>query len=162
MSITLEHLRQLPQTYRVTVPEDYLDEMGHMNIRWYFAIYDRAAWGLFEHFGMTLEHYQQTQTGAFALKQFVQYLAEVLVGDTVVVHSRLVARSAKRVHFMHFMWNETQNVLASTLEVLASHADLTVRRTAPFPAEIAALLDATIAEHGALRWQPPLCGVLAP
>jgi acyl-CoA thioester hydrolase len=160
--ITVDDIEQLPLFHRETIPTDYLDIMGHMNVRWYVAIYDTAAWKFFDSFGMNETYYRAEQAGGFALKQFIQYLAEVRVGETVSIHARVLGRSDKRVHFMLFMVNETTRTLASTFEVLGSHADMRVRRTSPYPPQIAAKLDATIAEQNALGWDAPVCGVISP
>ena len=160
--ITVEQVGQLPLFHRETIPTDYLDVMGHMNVRWYVALYDTAAWKFFESFGMNEAYYRTEQAGGFALKQFIQYLAEVRVGETIAIHGRVLGRSAKRVQFMLFMVNETTQVLASTFGVLGSHADMSVRRTSPYPPEIATKLDAAIAEQNALGWDAPVCGVISP
>src|SRR4051794_1373041 len=102
---------------------------------------DTAAWKFFDSFGMNEIYYRAEQAGGFALKQFIQYLAEVRVGETVALRGRMLGRSAKRIHFMLFMVNETTHVLSSTFEVLGSHADMRIRRTSPYPPHIAAKLD---------------------
>jgi hypothetical protein len=51
-------------------------------------------------------------------------------------------------------------VLSAVFESLGSFADLTTRRTAPFPDEIAQKIDAMLTLHQALDWQPPLSGAL--
>lgn len=160
--VTLEQLSTLPIYYRKTVPTDYLDEMGHMNVRWYMALFDDASYPFFASIGMHTDYYKETQSGGFALRQFVNYLAEVRVGETVVVRSRLLGRSAKRIHFMHFMINETKGKLAATMEGLGSHADLTIRRTSPYPPHIAAKIDVILDEQRKLDWDAPICGVIKP
>ncbi len=157
---TLEQLAALPQHLRKTIPPEYKDAMGHMNIRWYMALYDDAEWDFFASFGMDNDYYQREHSGAFSLQQFVRYLAEVHIGDTVVVRMRMLERSAKRIHYVNFMVNETHRVLASAMEVLVTHADLEARRTSPFPTDIAAQIDALIAQHSALGWDAPLCGAI--
>jgi acyl-CoA thioester hydrolase len=156
---TLAQLADLRVYLRTTIPEDYRDAMGHMNIRWYMALYDEAEWAFFAAFGMDNAYYQ-TRRGSFALQQFVRYLAEVHVGDTLALTARMLNRSAKRIHYVNFMINETQGVLASTMEVLASHADLEARRTSPFPPEIAAHIDTMLVQHRGLAWEVPLCGAI--
>jgi hypothetical protein len=37
--IALALLDTLPAYHRKTIPSDYLDMMGHMNIRWYFDLF---------------------------------------------------------------------------------------------------------------------------
>jgi acyl-CoA thioester hydrolase len=160
--IPLSQVLQLPEFHRETIPEDYLDIMGHMNIRWYIAMFDEAMWKFFASFGMDAEYYKRENAGGFALKHFIQYFAEVRVGETVAVRSRLIGRSAKRIHFIHFMVNESTNKLTATMEVLGTHADMEIRRTAPFPTELADLIDSKIAEYNALDWDPPICGILHP
>lgn len=162
LMITIEQLADLPLMHRATIGEEHLDEMGHMNVRWYIALYDAAAWQLFTWLGMDRAYFAEAQAGAFALKQFVQYLAEVRVGETVAIRSLLLGRSARRVHVLHVMYNETTGALASTMEVLAAHADLTIRRTSPFPPHVAAVLDERIAEHQRLSWSVPLSGAIQP
>ncbi|MBI5666435.1 MAG: thioesterase family protein [Chloroflexi bacterium] len=159
--LPLDKLAALPLYHRATIPPEYQDAMGHMNVRWYMALFDEAAWRFFESFGMDADYYQNERGGGFALKHFVQYLAEVHVGETVAIRGRLLGRSAKRVHFMLFMVNETRGALAATLEGLGSHADMRLRRTAPYPDHIAARIDALLAEHGALDWDAPVCGVIS-
>lgn len=160
--VTIEQVNTLPLYYRKTIPHEYLDEMEHMNVRWYMSLFDDAAYPFFASFGMHKEYYKQDQAGGFALRQFINYLAEVRVGETVAIHSRVLGRSAKRIHFMHFMRNETTNKLAATMEALGSHADLRIRRTSPYPPHIAAKIDAILSKQNKLDWDAPVCGVIKP
>lgn len=159
---TLDQLESLPIVYQGAVPAAYLDVMGHMNVRYYLALFDEAAWTFFVQFGMDQTYYDSKQGGAFALQHFINYRAEVHQNDRLTIYGRMIGRSAKRVHFMLFMVNETQNKLAATLEDMGAHADLDQRRTSPFPPAIAAQIDALIAQHNQLHWPAPLCGVINP
>lgn len=160
--ISLRQITQLPSFHRAIIPEAFLDVMGHINIRHYMGLFDDAAWEFFAAFGMTEDFFFSTTSGAFALEQHIRYLAEVHLGETVVIHTRVNGRTAKRIHFIHFMINETTGKLAATLEVVASHANRETRRTTPFPDAIAAQIDQLLAKHSHLIWQPPLCGVMKP
>ena len=93
-------LDDLPITYRATIPPDYLDEMGHMNVMWYTHLFGCATMGLFERIGLTREYFEANHAGSFALEHHVRYLAEVRVGQQVTLRSRALDRSAKRLHFM--------------------------------------------------------------
>ncbi|NWG18617.1 MAG: thioesterase family protein [Chloroflexi bacterium] len=159
-ALPLEKITALPEVYRFIVPEDYRDAMGHMNMRWYLALYDEAGIPLFDRLGLTPEFYRQHQAGGFDLEHHIHYLNEVRIGDTLSIRARLVGRSAKRLHYLLFMVNETRGLLASIFECVNSYADLTVRRTAPYPPEIAAAIDAMLAEHQGLDWDAPACGVM--
>ncbi len=159
-AIPLEQVAALAPVYRAEIPPEYEDEDGHMNIRWYLAVFDDAGYPFAAGLGLTPDYHEQHGTGGFDLEHHIHYLNEVLVGDTVAVYVRLLDRSAKRIHYMMFMVNETRGTLASIFECVNSFADLTVRRTAPYPDEIAAHIDALLAEHSALDWDAPICGVM--
>lgn len=159
-SIPLDAVTALPCLIRAGVPEAYRDENGHMNVRHYLSLFDDAGYPMIERFGLTPEYHSQHQTGGFDLEHHVHYLNEVHIGDTVAIYLRLLGRSAKRMHYIMFMVNETRGKLAATFECVNSFADLAQRKTAPFPPEIAARIDALLAEHQALAWDAPACGVM--
>lgn len=159
-SIPLAKITALTCIYRQVIPPEYQDENGHMNMRWYLAVFDDAGYPLAAQFGLTDEFHQQNGSGGFDLEHHLHFLNEVMVGDTVAVYARVVARSAKRVHYLLFMVNETRDKLAAIFECVNSFADLTQRRTAPYPDAIAARIDAVIAQHAALDWDAPVCGVM--
>jgi acyl-CoA thioester hydrolase len=98
------------------------------------------------------------------LHQFINYLAEVHVGETVVIKARMIGRSAngKRIHYMLFMVNGTTGKLAATMECLASHVDLSRRRTSAHPPEMLAKIDALIEQGNQLGWDVPLSGAMQP
>jgi acyl-CoA thioester hydrolase len=162
MTITLSQLEQLPCFKRLAIGPEHLDVMGHMNVRHYMAIFDEAAWRFFASFGMDEAYYRGGEGGGFALQQSVRYLVECRVGDVVSVRGRMIGRSAKRIHFMLFMINESKGTLAATIETLGAHADMQLRRTSPYPPHIAARIDALIAESEALDWEAPVCGAIWP
>jgi acyl-CoA thioester hydrolase len=159
--VSLSSLKALPVYHRETIPADYQDLMGHMNIRWYFDLFARTGRKFFKYHGLDEDYFRDGQFGVFALKHFIQYYAEVHVGQLVAIHARLIARSDRRFHFMLFMINETTSQLASAFEALITHADLKIRRAAPMPAEITQKLDATLAELSTLDWYPPVSGAIS-
>jgi acyl-CoA thioester hydrolase len=155
-------LQSLSVTHRAEIPESYIDVMGHMNIMWYTHLFAHGMGGLFKLIGMDRDYFVSNQAGCFALQQFVCYLAEIRVGEQVTLRTRLLGRSAKRMHLMHFIVKDGGDVLASTAEILAAHVDMRTRRTAPFPESLAQAIDQVIAQHAALGWEPPVCGVMRP
>ena len=158
--IPLALLETLPRYHRKKIPADYLDLMGHMNIRWYFDMFAKSGRKFFTSHGLSEEYFRDGKFGVFTLKQYIQYFAEVRVGQTVAIHTRLIGRSDKRFHFLHFMINETTTQLAATFEALITHADLKIRRGAPMPAYIAQKFDATLDKDAKLDWEAPVCGVM--
>lgn len=154
-------ITSLPPCLSVRVLPEYEDHNGHMNIRYYLALFDDAGDNMAASYGVTREFHRQHETGGFDLEHHLHYLHEVLIGDLVTVYARIVARTDKRVHYMLFMVNESRGNVASIFECVNSFADMRQRRTAPFPPEIAAAIDATLREHQALAWPAPVCGVMS-
>lgn len=127
-----------------------------MNMRWYVAVFDDAGDDLHERVGLTPEFHRLRGTGTVDLEHHTHFLNEVLPGDHIVVYARLVARSPKRVHYLMFLVNETRSKLAAIFECMNSFMDLETRRTAPFPSEIMARIDAWIERDSKLEWPAPI------
>jgi len=159
---TVAQVRLLPCFHRAEITHDHLDAMGHMNIRWYMALFDEAAWAFFAAFGMDERYFHERRGGGFALQHYIHYLAEVRLGDRVAIHARLLGYSAKRIHYMIFMINETQDRLASLVEALGAHADMETRRLSPFPPDLAENLARVLERDKASGWEAPVSGVMRP
>jgi acyl-CoA thioesterase FadM len=80
--VSMADLADLPSYHRQTIPEDYMDRMGRMNVRYYMAVFDEATWCMFADYGLDEIYFNTTENGVFALMQFIQYLAEVRPGAT--------------------------------------------------------------------------------
>jgi len=159
--ISLEKILLLePACLRMTVPEAYGDENGHMNVRWYAAVFDEAGDILHARLGLTTDFDKAHGTGTMDLENHFNYLHEVRAGDRLAIFSRLVAHSAKRIHYLMFMVDETRGSLSAIFECINAFADLTLRKTAPFPPEIATKIEAGVAAGAALDWPLPVCGVM--
>ena len=144
----------------MTIPEEYRDENGHMNMRWYLAIFDDAGDVLHDRIGLSREYHGRHKTGTFDLEHHLHFLSEVNPGEEVAVYMRFVARSAKRLHYLMFMVNVTRGKLAAIFECMNAFADLTMRKTAPFPEEIASKIDEILEQHGELDWPAPVSGAM--
>ncbi len=158
--ITSQDLEPLPLTHQATIPDSYLDAMGHMNVMWYTHLFAHALMGVFKLVGLNREYFVANQAGTFALKQFICYLVEVRAGEQVTIRSRLLGCSPKRMHLMHFMMKDNGQLLASTAEITAAHIDMRVRRSSPFPPHIAESLNQLVTEHAALSWAAPVSGAM--
>ena len=155
-------LTGLPITLQAEIPENYRDEMGHMNVMWYTHLFS-CAFDLYARgFGFTEAYMLANQAGSFALETHVRYLSEVRIGKHVTIRSRALGRSEKRMHFMHFMTIDESGALAAIQEHVGAHIDMRIRRMSPWPADVAAQLDKLIAEQNALGWAAPVCGVMKP
>jgi acyl-CoA thioester hydrolase len=161
-TIPLEKILALePACLRTTVPEAYRDENGYLNARWYATIFDEGGDTLHERrLGLTLQFHKALGTGTMDLENHFSYVHEVMVGDRLTIFSRLVAHSPKRMHYLLFMVDESSRRLAAIFECIDSFADLKLRKTGPFPAEIAARIEAGVTAGAALDWPPPVCGAM--
>ena len=158
--VPIASIEELPVYHRETISDRYLDLMGHMNVRWYMALFDQAAWNYYLSLGLNEDYFRVTRTGIFALKQFIQYYAEVHVDQTVSLRIRLLDRSERRFHLMHFMINKTTAKLAATLEILGTFADLKLRRSTAIPPEIVQQLDVQLESNRKLAWAAQTCGAI--
>jgi acyl-CoA thioester hydrolase len=164
MNITISprDLEGLPITLRRHVPEEYRDLMGHMNVMWYTHLFSCAFEAFAEQFGFGEAYFRANQMGSFALETHVRYLAEVRIGNHVTIRSRLLGRSAKRIHFMHFMTVDETGALAAIQEHVGAHIDMRIRRMAPLPSELTDRFDKLVEAHNKLGWEAPVCGVMRP
>lgn len=161
------NLNELPITGRGEVMPDWIDEMGHMNVMWYTHLFSRAVFGMFDLFGFTPDYMQTHTAGSFALEMHVRYLAEVRVGQKVTLRTRILGRTAKRLHYMQFLTidgpdDATAPKLSATGELVSAHVDLKIRKQTAWPEELLARLDPLIAEHAQLIWAAPVCGTMHP
>lgn len=159
-AIPLEKITQLLPVYRLTIPPEYQDFNGHMNMRWYIGIFDDAGESLYHAIHLVHDVLVASGHSTFDLEHHIHYLSEVHAGDQICVYVRMVGRSAKRMHYLMFMVNETRGTLASIFECINTFVDLSVRRTIPYPDPIAAQIDQLLAQHQALDWQAPICGAM--
>ena len=149
-----------PVCLRTTILPAHLDSNGHMNMRWYVAIFDDAGDALHAHLGLTPEFHRAHGTGTMDLEHHTWFVNEVMPDSKICVYTRLVARSAKMVHYMMFMVNETTGRVAAHFECVNALVDMHARKTTPYPSEIAERIDALLGEHNKLNWTPPVSGAM--
>ena len=157
---SLAQVAELLQTHQATIPEEYLDEMGHMNVMWYTHLFSNAMRHMFREVGIDHSYMESEQAGTFALETHVHYFSEVRVNQQVEIYTRILARSGKTIHSFHYMINRDKNDIAAVFEAISAHTDMTVRRSAPFPGRVCERIDQLIAKQGRLAWQSNLCGVI--
>jgi acyl-CoA thioester hydrolase len=155
-----DDISQLPANYSTSITDEYLDEYGHMNVKWYAELWGRGAGGFMTSLGMNFREAVQYDRGYWVLRQVIDYNAEVFFGDTISIHGRMVEYSDKCMHNMYWMLNETQKKVASTSEVLVGHADLAARRLTSFPQDQKDLFDTKIAEWDSLGWLSEISGAI--
>jgi acyl-CoA thioester hydrolase len=132
------------------VEPGWLDYNGHLNVAYYGVLFDRATDDAFAGIGLGAGYVRERGGSIFALEILTGFLREIGANDTVVVETQLLDHDAKRIHFFHTMRHATAGFVAATSEHVCVHVDMTTRRSAPFPPDIAARLKALAASHALL------------
>lgn len=158
---TYDQLIELPAYVEQPVPMPFEDINGHLNVRHYVGI---ASEGLDESLvevGIPPMWPLTHQQACFAAEHHVTYLNELHTGDKMSARVRLLGRSERAAHALVYLLDETEQVVACVVEEIFLHIDLDTRRTSPWPDDVAAKMDARIAEHAALPFPAVTSGSLA-
>ena len=133
-----------------TVPPEWIDYNGHMNVAYYVLAFDRGTDALLDYIGMD-EHYRRTQNcSVFTLEIHVNYLQELAQGNPIRCSTQLLDYDAKRIHYFEYLHHAEQGYLAATSELILLHMDMGQRRNAAMPQTIQDRLQALLDEHQSL------------
>ena len=157
---SIEQVQQLPLQLTMSVPPDWEDRNGHVNVQYYQALYELGGYQVLEDVDITDAYLQENNFGLFDLEHHLHYLAELMAGDVVCTYNRILSMNTKRFHGMYFILNESREYLACTLEYVTAGVNLGLRRSAPFPPELNRALQLQLERHKQLDWQAPVCGHL--
>ena len=111
------------------------DTMGHMNTRFYAAIYDDASF----HFLARLAPSQAQKASGFGwadVRQLIEYKQEVASGALLVVRTELKKLGRTSVEYRHELRDAETDLLHSTSEQVTVRFDLAARKAAPLDDEI--------------------------
>ena len=129
------------------VPSAWIDYSGHMNIGYYQLAFEYAASDFFQHLDLSGPYRTRTNHAQFALESHINFLREVVEGDTLHFTGQLLGYDAKRTRAFFSMHNVDKGYLAATNEVMYLHIDLSQRRSVPYKPETVARLEAmTVAQ----------------
>src|SRR5262245_7895521 len=132
------------------VDPGWVDYNGHLNMAYYNVLFDRAVDEAFELLGCGLDYVKMRQHSCFTAEVHVRYLREVNAGDPVRVTFQLLDYDAKRMHFFEQLYHATEGWVSATSENMSLHVDMTARKTAAFPPEVAACLAKMKTAHARL------------
>lgn len=123
--------------YETVVKPEWIDHNGHMNVAFFVLAFDEATDDVYEHWGIGMDYPDTSGCSVFTLGINVDYLGELFEGDAIRIETTLVDYDAKRIHYFHRMIDLGSGKLVATNECLCMNVDLTARKSAPFPAEVA-------------------------
>ncbi|WP_420405991.1 thioesterase family protein [Nisaea sp.] len=118
----------------LTVPTEWTDYNGHMNVGYYVVAFDKASDAVLDHLGIGESYRRTEEASVFVLEAHVTYDREVLPGDRLRFTTQVLDHDSKRMHLFHRMYHAGEGYLAATNELMIMHMDLETRRPAPFPA----------------------------
>lgn len=123
-------------THLGTVYPWQCDHMGHMNVMWYTGKFDEATWQLAGALGLSPDAMREGNSGMVAAEQLTHYRAEVLAGDLISIHSRVVGAGARSLRFVHELRKEPSGEVAATSALVGVHIDRATRKAMPFPTHV--------------------------
>ena len=132
------------------VEPQWIDYNGHLNMAYYNVMFDRALDELWLRFGIGPDYKKARHGSTFTAECHVRYLREIHLGDPVQVSILLVAADEKRLHTFEELRHATEGWLSATSENMTIHIDMTARKTAPFPSDIRARVEALANAHSTI------------
>ena len=81
-AISLDQLASLPAVYRAVIPSAYEDRNGHMNMRWYLAIYDEAGDAMYPMLGLTADYFAAFRVRAASISSITSGIPPKCVSGT--------------------------------------------------------------------------------
>ncbi len=129
------------------IEPQWIDYNGHLNMAYYNVMFDRAIDELWLVLGIGPCYRQTRNASTFTAECHVRYLREIHLGDPVQVSVTLLAADEKRLHTFEELRHADQGWLSATSENMTLHIDMGQRRTAPFPPDIRATIEAVARTH---------------
>src|SRR4051794_39293390 len=136
------------------VEPQWIDYNGHFNMAYYNVLFDRAGDQAFELVGLGPDYVKSHNASFFTLEAHVTYIRELHAGDSVKVTVQFLDYDAKRVHYVQEMHHATEDWLSAVTENIVMHVDMTSKRSAPFPPDVLAKIEAMAAAHKLLPVPP--------
>jgi len=115
----------------ITVTTDMCDHNDHMNVNYYYKMFDEVYSKLyFEELDFSPE-YVASGFSTFTLEDNIRYLKEFRLGDKIYPSFLLNNANEKMLHFVGILLNEN-NELAAIFETVLGHINLNKRKMVPF------------------------------
>ena len=115
----------------VIVTEEMCDHNGHMNVNYYYQLFDSTYTSFYiEELGFD-EAYMQSGFSTFTLEDSIRYLKEFRLNDMVYPSFQLYKANKKLLHFVGILQNK-DNEVAAIFETVLGHIDLNKRKIVNF------------------------------
>ena len=116
----------------IIVTEEMCDHNGHMNVNYYYQLFDSTYTSFYiEELGFT-DDYIQSGFSTFTLEDSIRYLNEFILDEEVFPSFTLYKANRKLLHFVGILQNKDSE-LAAIFETVLGHIDLNKRKIVDFP-----------------------------
>lgn len=139
--------------HREIVKPEWTDYNGHMNVAYYVLAFDHATDAFLDSVDLGAAYRARSDCSVFVVEAHVTYDQEVHEGDPLVIMPRPLEVGTRTLRLFHRMEHADKGFRAATNEVMILHVDLSTRKTAPWPEDARARLEAAVAADPA-PWPP--------
>ena len=115
----------------VTVSHDMCDYNGHMNVNFYYKLFDKCYTDMYVEDLDFTPAYIESGFSTFTLEDSIRYLKEFRLGNKVYPSFYLNNANKKLLHFVGILLNEKSEV-ASIFETVLGHINLNERKITNF------------------------------
>ena len=136
----------------IRIEPGWVDYNGHLNQAFYGVIFDRAIDEALMPLGLGPDYIREKNCSYMTVESHTCFIRELMQTDRVRVTSRLLDIDDKRLHMFCELRHAREGWLAATVEYMFLHIDMSIRRTAPWTADLRARLEAVKAESDRLPW----------
>ena len=115
----------------VIVTKEMCDHNGHMNVNYYYQLFDSTYTSFYiDELGFD-EAYMERGFSTFTLEDSIRYLKEFRLNDVVYPSFQLYKANKKLLHFIGILQNKDDEV-AAIFETVLGHIDLNKRKIVNF------------------------------
>ena len=116
----------------IIVTEDMCDHNGHMNVNYYYKVFDSTYTSFYINELGFDDAYMKTGFSTFTLEDNIRYLKEFKEGEMIYPSFQLYKSNRKLMHFVGILQNSDDD-LAAIFETVLGHIDLSLRKVVEFP-----------------------------
>ncbi len=126
----------------MAVEPSWIDYNGHLNMAYYNVLFDRGVDAFLEAAGLGAEAVLARDSTYMTAEIHVCYLREIFLTTPVQVALRVLDVDVKRLHLYAEILHAEEGWVSATSEQMYLHVSMITRRTAPWPDDIYAALEA--------------------
>ncbi len=125
-------MKALPYVHdSITVTQDMCDHNGHMNVNYYYKLFDSTYTSFYiDELGFD-DGYIRSGFSTFTLEDSIRYLNEFTLNEEVYPSFILYKANKKLLHFVGILQNKDSK-LAAIFETVLGHIDLNKRKIVNF------------------------------